>query len=73
MLEERDCSKGIDYGVEDTSMDDEIMKEILAEEEAARILTEQSNTGRTNSKNAKGSKKGKKGKKGKKSQKKEDL
>jgi hypothetical protein len=33
-LEEKDCSKGLDMGEEDTSLDEEILREILEEQAA---------------------------------------
>lgn len=69
VLEQKDCSKGLDMGGVDSSMDDEIMKEIL-EEEANK---KSGDSARKNIKGSKKKKKGKKGKKGKKSSPKEEL
>ena len=68
-LEDVDCSKPLDISsAEDSSLDDEIMKEILEEEAAKAKEQEQENTKRKNVMGAK-----KKKKKGKKGAKKDEL
>lgn len=65
-LEEKDCSKGFDVGEDNSTLDDEILREIM-EEEAQKKQEE------SKRKNVMGSKKKKKGKKGGKKDVKEDL
>ena len=63
-LEEKDCSKSLELGEEDSSLDDEILREIMEEEAARAKEEEQVDTKRKNVHGSK--KKKKKGKKGKK-------
>lgn len=66
-MEEKDCTAGFgDSGGDSSDLDDEILKEILAEEEERRKKAEEEEA-KEDAKKKKGKKKGKKGKKGKKS------